>query len=68
MQKENWTAIASAEAVQLEDADRILLDRIQERLALNDEEFLQFLIVIGKVSAGSKGLKQMRLKVQSLEQ
>jgi hypothetical protein len=32
MWKENWDVISNMQAAQLEDADRVLLDKVQERL------------------------------------
>jgi hypothetical protein len=59
VQRENWKAID--QVVQLEDADRALLDKVQTRLALSDGEFLQFLDVIGKVAPSAARLRTVRL-------
>jgi hypothetical protein len=61
MQRENWKAIESSQALSLEDADRALLNKVQTRLALGDWEFLHFLVVVGKVAAGSARLGAVRL-------
>jgi len=47
---ENWKAIEKSQTIQLEDTDRTLLDKIQNRLALSDRDFLHLLVVIGKVA------------------
>jgi hypothetical protein len=57
MQRENWKAIESAQVVQLDDADRMLLDTVQTRLALGDGEFLRLMVLIGKVAAGAGRLE-----------
>jgi hypothetical protein len=61
MQRDNWKAIQDREAVQLEDSDRVLLDKIQTCLALNDREFLNFLILIGKVAPSAARLGTVHL-------
>jgi hypothetical protein len=61
MQRENWKAIESAQVVQLDDADRMLLDTVQTRLALGDGEFLRLMVLIGKVAAGAGRLAGVRL-------
>ena len=60
MEPENWKAIGQA-AVQLEAADRAVLDTVQTCFALSDGEFLHFLAVIGKVAAGAVGLRALHL-------
>ena len=60
MQKENWAAINKA--VQLEEADRAVLDKVQARLGLSDEELRQFMLAIGKVSPAAANLRSVRLK------
>jgi hypothetical protein len=50
MKKESWDAIAKAKAVQLEKRDQDVLNAVQTRLACTDQEFLDFLSVIGKLS------------------
>lgn len=61
MQRENWEAIRNNQVVSLEDSDRALLDKVQSRLALNDGEFLHFLILIGQVSPCAARLGAVRL-------
>lgn len=61
MQRENWKAIEGGQAVSLGDSDRALLDKVQSQLALNDREFLDFLILIGKVSPNAARLAAIRL-------
>lgn len=61
MQRENWKVIASNQVIQLDDADRALLDKVQTRLALGDAEFLHLMIFIGKVAAGPGRLAGVRL-------
>jgi len=58
MQTEKWKAIG--QAVQLGDADRAVLDKIQSHLGLSDTEFLTFLRVVGKV-APTTGLRTTHL-------
>jgi hypothetical protein len=60
MQKENWIAITPA--VYLDDVECALLDKVQKRLSLGDQEFLQFMIVIGKVAPAVAHLRNVRLK------
>jgi len=60
MQKENWAAISKA--VQLEDADRAVLDKVQVRLALNDEELRQFMLAMGRIAPAVANLRSLRLK------
>jgi hypothetical protein len=55
MLRENWKAIESAQVVQLDDADRMLLDTVQTRLDLSDTEFRHFLVLIGKVALAGSG-------------
>ncbi len=64
MQRENWKAIESSQAVSLDDLDRALLDKVQSRLALNDAEFVHFLILVGKVSPCAARLGTVRLPKQ----
>ena len=64
MQRENWKAIESSQAVSLDDSDRTLLDKVQSHLALNDAEFLHFLILVGKVSRCAALLGAARLPKQ----
>jgi hypothetical protein len=61
MQRENWKAIESAQVVQLDDADRMLLYTVQTRLALGDGEFLRLMVLIGKVATGAGRLAGVRL-------
>ncbi len=61
MQQENWKAIESKHAVQLDNANRTLLDKVQTRLALSDGDFLHFLVLIGKVAAGPVWLAGVQL-------
>jgi hypothetical protein len=61
MQRDNWKAIQDRQAVQLEDSDRVLLDKIQTCLALNDWEFLNFLILIGKIAPSVARLSTVHL-------
>jgi hypothetical protein len=51
MDEDNWIAVAKAQAVQLMKDETDLLDKVQQRLAFTDQEFLKFLIVLGKVAA-----------------
>jgi len=52
----NWKAVAAMHAVQLSAEDQGLLDKVQVRLALTDQEFLHFMILIGKVAPGAARL------------
>jgi len=47
----NWVIISKAQAATLIKDETDLLDRVQVRLALTDREFLDFLILLGNVSA-----------------
>jgi len=67
LREENWKAITKAQAVQLTKDDHELLDRVQQRLSFNDQEFSNFLILIGKISAAGVAarLGAVRLKPDS---
>ena len=55
MLRENWKAIESAQVVQLDDADRMLLDTVQTRLDSSDTEFRHFLVLVGKIALAGPG-------------
>ena len=59
MEPQNWKAISGV--VQLEVADRIVLDKVQICFGLSDGEFLHFLTVIGKIAASTTRLHALRL-------
>ena len=40
MQPENWKTIEHSQVLLLNDAERLLLDKIQTKLVLRDEEFI----------------------------
>ena len=54
MLKENWKAIEAA-AITLSEKDRIILNKVQERLELTDSEFLYLLGLLGQVAAVGTG-------------
>ncbi len=56
MEAGNWKAVAAMHAVQLSAEDQGLLDKVQARLALSDQEFLHFMVLIGKVAPGGARL------------
>jgi hypothetical protein len=62
VQPENWKAIERSQAVNLDDADRALLDRVQAHLALSDREFQHFMVLIGKVAPGAARLGGARVR------
>jgi len=59
MHADNWKAIA--QFIQLDDAERSLLDKLQTKLTLNDEELLRLMIVIGRVAPSAARLAAVRL-------
>jgi hypothetical protein len=62
MKAENWKAIAATQAVQLSAADQALLDKVQASLALSDREFLDFMVLIGKIAPGAPRLVGAQLR------
>jgi hypothetical protein len=60
MEAENWKAVG--QAVELEEADRTLLDKVQALLTLSDREFLHLMITIGKVAPSTARLLKVQLR------
>jgi hypothetical protein len=67
MDAENWKAIVAAQVVQLDDADRWLLDQVQSKLGLNDRDFRHFLVLIGKIAPSAARLNAVHLPNRMIE-
>jgi hypothetical protein len=60
----NWTAITKTQGVpNLRKEKTDLLDKVQLRLALTDQEFLDFLILLSELSGIGPNLRNIRLTV-----
>ena len=60
----NWTAITKTHGVpNLRKEKTDLLDKVQLRLALTDQEFLDFLILLSELSGIGPNLRNIRLTV-----
>jgi hypothetical protein len=64
MEASNWTAITKTQGIpNLSKEKTDLLDRVQLRLALTDQEFLDFLILLSELSGVGPHLNNVRLMV-----
>jgi hypothetical protein len=62
MQPENWKAIEISNTIaRFEDAEKLVLDKVQARLNLSDREFLDFLLSAAKVAPCVARLKAVHL-------
>jgi hypothetical protein len=60
----NWTAITNTQGVpNLRKEKTDLLDKVQLRLVLTDQEFLDFLILLSELSGIGPNLRNVRLTV-----
>jgi hypothetical protein len=60
----NWTAITRTQGIpNLRKEKTDLLDKVQLRLALTDQEFLDFLILLSELSGTGPYLRNVRLMV-----